>query len=422
MSTRSLLLPLFCLLLISNANAVVQVVSDGTATDRTADLQAAIDTAYANGDMVEIVGRVYVEDHIYLYGNVSLVGVGTLLLNDNPTYGSYWIVTGGKHYGSTGGDVVPWTGKIEGLTIKCTSLVTANVNLINLCVTDGGAIKDCNFDLRYSPAKIGGIVGLNNANFVNGGSFLRKNVKIRGNVMLAKQKSGGLNAIQLTFCSTAWISDNYIEGFGNDGIVLSDTTDFTISENNIQTPKGRIWLSSCQRGVVRGNIIKRVPDYDGVTTSNGGMIWVSLDNASAPSPSDITIENNCIVHATALNTTTQGIYVAGARRCKILNNIILDSSGYGRAIRVTPQQKTGWSDPENLEADNISRVRHVEVIGNTAASPLASGTCNGTMEEYSTSALGNAAGVPGPCIWAGNRAGVGGVTTIGRDTVRGYLD
>ena len=224
-------------------------------------------------------------------------------------------------------------------------------------------------------------------------------------------------------CAGLSITDNYVTGFGDDAIAVHACTDFTVRDNNCYAIDGRILVSNSQRGAITANRISRIPDSGGTTYSGGGMIWIELEYAYKPAPADLIIANNVLHHAAGLTAVTYGIRLMGARRCKVVNNLILDSSGYGYGVSIEPQYKSGWTDPEGFDNDAIARARDIDVIGNRATCPTASGTCNGLMSEGRAGMNpwdGYAEVLPGPMLWAGNRTGAGGISVIGPNSEQGY--
>ena len=312
-------------------------------------------------------------------------------------------------------------GRIDGVIFKVTANVTdpgphPDMRIINIHNSIIARITNCTFDVRWAGYDmIGPIAAGNNMEF---STFVgRKNIYIRDNVLLGAQDFDGNEGISIGNCDGVWISGNYVEGFGDDVIALHLCRDFAIKDNVCHAIDGRLFLSNSQRGAVRNNSVEREPSTE-TRGSGGGLIWLETEYNYGYAPSDIIISQNRLKHNPHLVSPPYGVRMFNTRRCKVLNNTILDSSGWGYGVTVEVGPMTGWTDPEGHDPDNIPRARNIQIVGNIAMDPTGANNCNGSMREGAATAYN----IPGPCIWAGNRPGNAGYNIFGLNSVRGYLD
>lgn len=342
------------------------VVGDGVADDSAA-LQAAFDAASGSGALVLPPGTYRITSNLYLFGRLDLIAHGdaTILLDADLTLADgveYWINAG---IPSKGGTPATWTGRIEGVNFALSA--DANVQrMLNVHVGLDWRLDRCTFDLTAVGARgtIGALGCYNNSAWCAAPS--RQHGRITACRFLASQRfNPGSEAIGIGNASFLWVEDNYINGFGDDGIGLHTCTDFVVARNRVYVPDGRIYCSGPRRGRVQDNYVQRIANPDNTWAGGGALMHFEIESVGQPAPTDLIVTGNRLVHGAGIPSTTYGLRLRGVRNALVADNSIHDDSGHGIGITIEGQiAPAGWTDPDGLDNDGNARVRALRVVDN----------------------------------------------------------
>lgn len=316
------------------------------------DLQTAIDLAAKTGVPLNLSGLEFtIADHIYVYADIKWIG-GKFFVTGETAHGWAVIHCGSKKYGDKG---TTWTGSISGAVFIVNEGMNAKDHrLINIHRATDIKIENCTFDFRSAQGVFGGISAMNHSAFCR--SPKRANLSYVGNTILANQAANGSEGLNAAFTDGIIIEGNQIHGMGDDVIGLHDVSDFVIRNNVSSATDGRIYIASCQNGIISGNIHRHTTD------TPGSLIHLERErDYMRTHPRNIVIEDNKLYHFGEGTQATYGIRVRGAENISILNNRIYSSVPQKKwGVRLEPQKDTSTKDyPEG-----VSPVMKHLIVGN----------------------------------------------------------
>lgn len=372
--------------------------------DETPLLQGLIDAVFDSGNpgTVLINSDVRIEDNLYLYGNVSLIGdrqhriIIDTDFDVSSAGGSQRIIAcGTKTKGETrlGDDSHVWHGYIDGVNFLGT--VNARVGIL-IFILEGQqcGVRNCNFDFTTFPTGLtfgfrlfAAVEGFNDSNWLVGGTNLREQIDISHNVLntISYDNLGG-EGFGINFGDGVNISFNHVTGCGDDPVVAHFAKNVRFHGNICKSVSGRIAWNQCQGVSVIGNYHERIIDSQGVWQQGGSLMFHDIEGNTVNDryTENVTVVGNAIKVPSAI-TTLDGIvtFRGGQKVTCVGNTIINESATEHQGIKFLHVTESGWTG--SIDGDDTDRPRHVVISNNSCP-------------DCSIQMTGTSASLPGPYI------------------------
>jgi parallel beta-helix repeat protein len=342
---------------------------------------------------------------MFIYGNVSWIGENRfkskISLKGNYGNGAdtlYSIVFGLKRRLVN----ATWDqASFENLQIKLEK-GTNTTTILNLFSVNQVSFKK-NFIFLNAADSTGGssVTGLEcrmNSSWCRAAST--RDVSIIQNYFTARQSRVGGEGIGLSFTNGFNISDNFVYGFGDDGIAMHRCSNGKVENNRIYVLDGRLYISYGVNIDVLNNYIERIADPKGKWWGGGAFIMTDYETVGAmnyPPNTNINISNNKMVLSSNVPSTTYMIRAIGIQGGQIVNNIAYSNNARVQSsISIEAGYLKGWTGPlgnPDYSAGGVIKPRNLMVANNQSL-----GSHPGVIRE--TGALSTL--IEGPIKYEGN--------------------
>lgn len=378
--------------------------------DETKKIQNAQDFVYSHspqkGKLRFKKGKFILTRTMYIYGPVSWVGAGSKLteIHLHGNYGNSVDTTFSIAFGIKQKRVnSAWqNASFEGFKI-CLDKGVKTDNALNLFLAKDVAIKNNNFYFDEADSVGGWLTAIESRHNSawSTGPYVR-NIVIANNYLTAKHSAKNGEAIGLTIAHGFSITNNYIKGFGDDGIGIHNCTDGTIRGNKLYLLDGRIYISNSQDINVIKNYVTRIADPKGRFYGGGAFIMTDMEYGDTLSTNKyITIDSNTVELPAQIPSVTYLIRAQGIQSGIISNNVIISNSSLAQSsIVISPDKNPAWkgrtTDPDYkkgvvsprniLVYNNICKGTHpAPIIENAMSGTIISGPvyyCNNVTPSY----------------------------------------
>jgi len=305
---------------------------------------------------------------LYLWGGASLIGEERMSTIKFKVSGLPYLL----NIGISGRNKLEksFTGIISKINFKIAG--GKGGRIIFLWRTHSASIQNNSFDIgeyAYSATSSG-----NDNNWVKNGfkNTIRKNITIKHNIITAKVNNAGSEGIGLSSFDGALITDNIINGVGDDPIGIHSCKNIKILRNTMKSVDGRLLVVNSKNIVIADNIHHRVPSlidnkfYRGIS-----LLYIGFENLnkknSHSAPTNISIYRNYLYYPQESIDAGAAIYIYGPRNVNVYENKIVNDSNkvIASAIHILPARfSVKWNDPEGKDNDNIAKVRGISVNNN----------------------------------------------------------
>jgi len=345
-------------------------IGNGTADD-TVVVQRALTKCSEDGLVCKVPKNktFLITGPLFLWGKSSLIGQDDTGVIEFRVLNSRYLL----NIGISGKNKIeePFSGEITGVNFKVNG--GSKGRIIFFWRTQGASIKNNIFDVgnyRYSATSSGNVKSW----LKRAGLYVRKNIEIKRNMVIAASDELGSEGIGLGGFDGAVISENTILNVGDDPIGVHYCKNIKIQDNYMTSIDGRLYVSNSVNVDINNNVAKRVASpinnrfYKGI-----GLIYVGFElyskSNSLSAPGNINIYDNDLYYPTGAIDAGSGIYVYGPRNVNVGRNIIKNDSEkvIASAIHLMPAHFSAkWNDPDNIDSPNIARVWKVSIFGNIA--------------------------------------------------------
>lgn len=309
-----------------------------------------------------------VTEPLFLWGKSSLVNEDGTGVIEFRVFKSLYLL----NIGISGKNKIeePFSGAISGVTFKVSGGNSGRI--IYFWRTQGASIVDNIFDVgnyRYSATSSGNV----NSWLKNIKLYIRKNIVIKRNKIIAAADYLGSEGIGLGSFDGAIISDNIIIGVGDDPIGVHYSKNIKINNNFMTSVDGRLYVSNSINVDISGNVVQRIESllnnkfYKGIALIYIGFELYKTNNLSAPVNTHV--HHNNLYYPSGSIDHGAAIYLYGPRGAIIEHNRIVNDSDLviASAIHLLPALFTGkWSDPDKRDPHNVARVWQVIISNNSS--------------------------------------------------------
>lgn len=307
---------------------------------------------------------------LYVWGGAQIIGedgTGTFTFNapDVP-----YLVNVGISARQT--PETPFSGRIAKIRF-----VTSGGNggrIVFFWRTENAVITDNRFevgDYAYSATSSG-----NNNNWLSGlNNYIRKNIQIKSNTIVAQAMNGGSEGIGLEHFDGALIQDNTIMGVGDDPVGIHFSQNIKILHNRMGSTHGRLYVSNSQNVEISRNEHERIASLkDGKFYYGIALLYIGFESYDEPNghgaPANIRITHNRLYYPDGAIDEGGAIYLYALRAGAIeTNQIINDSALIKKAsgLHLLPARfSKKWKDPTRMDDGDIARVWEVVITDNVS--------------------------------------------------------
>lgn len=311
-----------------------------------------------------------VTEELFLWGKASLMGEDETGVIDFRVKDQFYLL----NIGISGKNEIeePFSGVISGVKFKVSGGKKGRI--IFFWRTQGARILDNIFEVgnyRYSATSSGNV----NSWLKDINHYVRKNITISRNKIIAKADYLGSEGIGLGSFDGVVISENTVTGVGDDPIAVHYCRNVNIINNFMTSVDGRLFASNSINVEIRENVVRRVPSplnnksYKGIALIYIGFEQLNRRN-SYSAPTNINVFDNDLYYPPGAIDTGAGIYVYGPRNVHVGRNKIINDSEdvIATAIHLLPAPFSAkWNDPDSIDKSNIARVWDVSIYENFAS-------------------------------------------------------
>lgn len=350
-------------------------LGDGSQDDSAA-VQKALNRCSTEGLTCKVpAGHTFlIKSPLFIWGGARLVGEGeTGVLDFSVKNGRYLFNVGLSEQKKK---AAPFTGSISGVKFKVSSGGPGRI--IFFWRTQGAKITDNIFDVgpyAYSATSSG-----NDAAWLeNVGNYIRKEILISGNRILATSENLGSEGIGLGWFDGAVIENNEVTGVGDDPIGIHFSKNIVIRNNTLKSVDGRIYIANCSSVEIAHNYHERIASLaTGKFYTGIGLIYLgseSYDRTNLTAPTNIDIHDNVLKYPPGSIDQGAALYFWGPRNVTAERNKVINDSDAPKlnASYIIPAKfKQGWTDPDKKDPADTARVWKVTIADNQSegAHPL----------------------------------------------------
>jgi hypothetical protein len=311
-----------------------------------------------------------VTEALFLWGKASLIGEDTTAVIEYRVQDTPYLLNigiSGKHKLEE-----PFSGMISGVKFKVTAGKRGRI--IYFWRTRNASIINNMFEVgnyRFSATSSGNV----NSWLKYANKYIRENITIRRNKIIATSDNLGSEGIGLGSFDGVVISDNIIIGVGDDPIGVHYCKNVNITNNFMTSVDSRLYVSNSVNVEIRNNVVKRIASplnnkfYQGIALIYIGFELFNRDN-SLSAPTNISVFDNDLYYEPGTIDAGAGIYVYGPRNVSIGRNKIINDSEdtIATAIHLLPAHFSArWKDPDNIDGSKVARVWDVSIYENVTS-------------------------------------------------------
>jgi len=360
----------------ADAQRVIDPISFGAigdgVTDDTQAFQKALSLCSEQGITCGVPsGKSFlITAPLYIWGKANLVGdklQGSIVFNGGDSPYLMNVGIGGPQRLKP-----PFSGRIA--NVRFVTSGGAGGRILYFWRTENAVIADNRFEVgeyAYSATSSG-----NNNKWLSGlRDYIRKDIQIKGNTIVAQATNGGSEGIGLEHFDGALIQDNTIIGVGDDPIGIHFSQNVKILNNRMSSTHGRLYVSNSVDVEISHNEHERMASLkDGKFYYGIALLYIGFESYDEPkgyrAPTNIRLNANRLHYPEGAIDEGGAIYLYGLRNGIIENNqIVNDSALVNKAsgLHLLPARFSGkWEDPTNMDENNVAKVRDVIIADNVS--------------------------------------------------------
>ena len=311
-----------------------------------------------------------VREPLYIWGDAQIIGedgTGTFTF-DVPTV-RYLVNVGisAKHTPEK-----PFSGRIA--NVRFVTSGGAGGRILFFWRTENAVIEDNRFEVgeyAYSATSSG-----NNNEWLSGlRNYIRKDIQIKRNTIVAQATNGGSEGIGLGNFDGALIQDNTIIGVGDDPIGIHFSQNIKVLNNRMGSTHGRLYVSNSVNVEISHNEHERMASLNDEKFYYGiALLYIGFESYDEPesyrAPTNIRLNDNRLYYPEGAIDEGGAIYLYGLRNGivennQIVNDSVLDNKASG--LHLLPARFSGkWKDPTYMDENNVARVWDVIIKDNVS--------------------------------------------------------